>query len=91
MLLTLKSKGGFMKKIIIVTIVSVCAIWLLSGCAWTSYTREDVNGKITVSHGRLFTVNDNIEANVGGSTVKVSGQKIDAATLQYLIKILGAP
>jgi hypothetical protein len=76
-----------MKTIIII----LSALAICSGCAWTSYTREDANGKIIVSHSRLFTVNDNIEANVGGSTVKVSGQKIDAATLQYLIKILGAP
>ncbi len=57
--------------------------FLLTSCAFTSYTKGDVK----VTHVRLFTTADSIEAEVGEAKVKTNGQKID---VEALGKVLGA-
>jgi len=66
-------------KLIMVLLVTI----LFTGCAFTSYTKGDVK----VSHIRLFTTADSIEAEIGDAKVKTNGQKIDSDALS---KILGA-
>ena len=61
----------------------IVVAFVLSGCAFTSYTKGDIK----VSHMRLFTTADSIEAKVGDASVKTNGQKIDADALG---KVLGA-
>lgn len=43
-----------------------------------------------VTYNRLFTTADKLHAAVGDANVDVSGQKIDAATLNALLTLLNS-
>ena len=69
-----------MKKLLVV----LCLV-ILTSCASVSY--ESADGT-KVSYTRLLTSADSIKANVGTSSVEANGQKIDIATLQYLLGLM---
>jgi uncharacterized protein YceK len=72
-----------MKLFIVVGIICLC----LTGCASLHYQTADGT---TVSYTRLFTTADSTEATVGNASIKVNGQKIDAATLNALLGLLNS-
>jgi uncharacterized protein YceK len=70
-------------KVAIVLLVCVA----LCGCASLSYETKDGT---KVSYTRFWTTADSIEGNVANANIKVNNTKIDAATLQSLLNLLGA-
>ncbi len=68
-----------------VLIVLMCAA-MLAGCASLNYETKDGT---KVSYTRFWTTADSIEGNVGDAKIKVNNTKIDAATLQSLLSLMG--
>jgi uncharacterized protein YceK len=68
------------------SIIIGIAILLLTGCASLSYETKDGT---KVTYTRLFATNDILKAEVGNAKVEINGQKIDTATLQAIINLIG--
>lgn len=71
-----------MKKVFLVLLALV-----ISGCASLTYQSKD---GIQITYTRIFTASDSIEGKLGDAYISAKGQKIDAATLQAILNILGA-
>ena len=71
-----------MKKILAIILVAL----FLSGCA--SLTFESKDGT-KVTYHRFLTTATKIEAQVGDAELRMNNQKIDTATLQALLNLLG--
>jgi ABC-type glycerol-3-phosphate transport system substrate-binding protein len=68
------------------TIILVCALCILSSCASVSYTKPD-GTKLTYT--RVFTTADSMDVQVGDSTAKINGQKINLEAFQALMGLAG--
>lgn len=68
------------------TLIVLISLLCLAGCA--SVTYETADGT-KVSYSRFLTSADSIKANVGAASVEANGQKIDAATLEALLTLMG--
>jgi hypothetical protein len=73
------------------TMGCLCGLTLivLTACASASYKITDGAKTTEVSYSRLLTTSDSMKATVPGANVEIGGQKIDAATLNALLGILG--
>jgi hypothetical protein len=70
-----------MKTVIGLIVLGLVTFYMMA-CASVSYEAADGT---KVSYTRFLTSADSIKANVGTSSVEANGQKIDLATLQYLL------
>jgi len=68
------------------SIIFGLAILTLTGCASLSYENKDGT---KVKYTRFFATNDSIKAEVENAKVEINGQKIDTATLQALLNLVG--
>ncbi|MEN6375535.1 MAG: hypothetical protein ABFD75_12275 [Smithella sp.] len=62
----------------------------LTGCASLSYEAKEGTKETKVSYSRLFTTSDKISGELpGGAKIESNNQKIDAATIEAILKLLG--
>lgn len=71
-----------MKKLIFALLLML----VLAGCATMTYKTPDGT---EVTYSRLLTTSDTIKGTVGGATIETTGTKIDTATLQAILQLMG--